>query len=358
MTEIPIKIGTSSSTTHSDLSCPQLPLSTDCSPFLNWTEDTLDSEEKKAVVFRSLVATVKLQPVLDDSLEAKAVRFLESVHLQDGREPADAFLGHLASVLDETLTAFIQSIVVLISTPSQPIIKASMKMLDSLFASFSKKIRLALLNADLIPRLFIALNAQSLSFAETVDIHVHLLKMLRHSLWLAYRRGLAQLEIEDGNEQLAVHETILKQVLVPSEQYICHLCENRFSIIDGNQSWNFLDLLARLLLISPYYQPTMEFTLHMPIVPMIPSCLTFFENDASIWYFLILMITPQREWNDERGAVQNMWKTMHRMLRKEGIEDVIEAKLGNDKSTSYGRSLVDKSIEWNKKQGMNVPEQE
>ncbi|KAK2955108.1 hypothetical protein BLNAU_9837 [Blattamonas nauphoetae] len=99
--------------------------------------------------------------------------------MTDRREPADAFLGRLASVQDESLTDFIQSIVVLISTPSQPIIKASMKMLDSLFATSSKKLRLALVEADLIPRLFITLNVQSISFAETVSIHVHLLKMLR-----------------------------------------------------------------------------------------------------------------------------------------------------------------------------------
>ncbi|KAK2941761.1 hypothetical protein BLNAU_23342 [Blattamonas nauphoetae] len=94
----------------------------------------------------------------------------------DRREPADAFLGRLASVQDESLTDFIQSIVVLISTPSQPIIQAS--VLDSLFATSSKKLRLALVEADLISTLHNTQCTVDL-FAETVSIHVHLLKMLR-----------------------------------------------------------------------------------------------------------------------------------------------------------------------------------
>ncbi|KAK2939828.1 hypothetical protein BLNAU_25260 [Blattamonas nauphoetae] len=36
--------------------------SQDCSPFLNWKEEALPSQSEAAVVFRSLVATIKLQP--------------------------------------------------------------------------------------------------------------------------------------------------------------------------------------------------------------------------------------------------------------------------------------------------------
>ncbi|KAK2954385.1 hypothetical protein BLNAU_10717 [Blattamonas nauphoetae] len=303
----------------------------------------------------SAVEAAPLQPVLDDSLEAKAVRFLESVHLQDGGEPADAFLGHLASVLDETLTDFIQSIVVLISTPSQPIIKASMKMLDSLFASSSKIIRLALVEADLIPRLFIALNPQSLSFAETVSIHAHLLKMLRHSLWLQTPHGLSELEIKDGNEQQAVHETVLKQVFVPSEKYICHLCANRYSIISGDLSYDFMTFLCDLVDISQNYGPAVDFVLHMPVVLTIPSCLAIIDDDYSISYLLSLLVVQARKWNETRGVQRQMGRAVDRVLRMEGIEDVIEEPLRNDKCAYSGVRVVSQSIKWNNLLGMNLP---
>ncbi|KAK2963946.1 hypothetical protein BLNAU_1023 [Blattamonas nauphoetae] len=44
------------------------------------------------------------------------------------------------------------------------------------------------------------------------------------------------------------------------------------------------------------------------------------------------------------------------MLRTEGIEDVIDQKLRNDKTKYFGGRIVDNSIGWNNLQGMNVPQ--
>ncbi|KAK2957604.1 hypothetical protein BLNAU_7503 [Blattamonas nauphoetae] len=283
------------------------------SPFLNWSDDDPGSENEKAIVFRSLVATLKSHPALDASLEAKAVKLLKSI-----------------------------------TTPA-------MEMLASLIRNASSKRRLALVKADLIPQLIPSLNLLSLPFAEAVDIHINLMKTIICSTWLATPNCLKKLGIEDGNGQQAVYDTILKQVLVPSEKYIRHLCVNRFSIIDAEQSENFLLLLTHLVRISPYYQPTMEIVLHMPVVLTIPSCLTFFERDSSIWDFLIEMNNHQREWNEQSGEVREMGKTVHRMLRMEGMEDVIEAKLRNDQNNYFGRAIVEKSIRWNNLFGTNLP---
>ncbi|KAK2964074.1 hypothetical protein BLNAU_1155 [Blattamonas nauphoetae] len=135
---------------------------------------------------------MELQPVLDASLEAKAKRFLAFVIPYDNIESTDAFLNSLASNSYGSSITFIRSIVVLISSASHGITTAAMKMIEDLIWGCSEAVNFALLKADLIPQLIITLNPLSLSFAEA-----------------------------------AVHETILKQVLVPSEKYICHLCMNR-----------------------------------------------------------------------------------------------------------------------------------
>ncbi|KAK2962022.1 hypothetical protein BLNAU_3078 [Blattamonas nauphoetae] len=245
----------------------------DCSPFLNWNEELIDSAREQAVVFRSLVATLKSQPVLDNFLVTKAMNFLESVPLEDG-EAADAFLGNLASLSDDSSTDFVQSIVVLVSSASQIITISAMKTLKSLLVTCSAKISYSLVKADLIPRLIIALNPLSLPFTEVEDIHINLMITITCSLWLSTQVQIAQLGIDDHDEQQAVHETVLKQVFVPSEKYIWHLCVNHFSIVDGKQSNWFMALIAILLEILPYYQPTMDFVLNMPVVLTIPSCLT------------------------------------------------------------------------------------
>ncbi|KAK2952717.1 hypothetical protein BLNAU_12366 [Blattamonas nauphoetae] len=335
----------SKKTSSTDSHCP------DCSAFLNWSESENESEQERAVVCRSLVATMKFQPALDESLEAKAVRLLDFV-VQNNRDSADAFFSSFASVFDESSITFVQSIVVLISSPNKAIIKSAMKMLDSLLNRCSSQMHLALVKADLIPRLITTLNPLSFSFAEVEDIHSSLMSSITCSLWLSTQEGLSTIENADESAKQSVHKTVLKQVLVPSEAFICHLCANRLSIMDRDMSNDFMNLLARLLHISPYYQPTMDFVLNMPVVLTIPSCLAFFEDDDSIWSFLLSMAFNQQEWNEQGGPERQLWSEVLRMLRMEGICDMIEEKLQNDQDDSGGYILT-YTIGLNNLQGTN-----
>ncbi|KAK2946528.1 hypothetical protein BLNAU_18570 [Blattamonas nauphoetae] len=220
------------------------------------------------------------------------------------------------------------------------IASAALEVLPIMIIRCRTTIHLIIVQADVIRQIINTLNPQSLSFEEAEDIHINIMKNITNSVWLATTDGLEQLEIEDNDEEQAVHETGLKQVLVPSETYIWHLCVNRFSIVDGNQSKGFLALLATLLEISPYYQHTMDFVVKIPIVVTIPSCITFFEDEHSIYRFLSDMVDAQLEWNTKGGGVRCMWKKIHRMLRMEGFEDVIEEKLQNDKNRIRGVYIV------------------
>ncbi|KAK2955187.1 hypothetical protein BLNAU_9916 [Blattamonas nauphoetae] len=354
MTAIDKKIDASSSEMRSDLSSQQVPFSLDSSAFLNWSEADLASEDKRVILFRLLVATVKFQPALDESLEAKALIFLKSV-IPKTSESADAFLSNFASSTEESLTNFVQSIVVLISTPNQVLTTTALKILQRLIMFSSAKLRIPLVNTDLITHLINTLNTLSLSFTNAIDTHINLITIITNSVTLATPYALTKLEVKDHDGQQTVHETVLKQVLVPSEKYLRHLCTNRFSIKDGKQSRSFLALLTRILQISPYYQPTMQFVLHMPIFVTIASCLTFFEKDNSIFWFLDGIVDLQQGWNETRGEHRKTSKTVDRTLRMEGIEDVSEEKLRTEKNTLRGEDVVEKSIRWNNLLGVNLP---
>ncbi|KAK2957570.1 hypothetical protein BLNAU_7469 [Blattamonas nauphoetae] len=155
----------------------------------------------------------------------KPLNFWESVNLDD-EESVDDFLGTFGPTADDSLTDFVQSIVVLVSSPNRAITTAAMELMESLTLWCSARVLYPLIKADLFPQIINTLNPLSLSFSEGVDMHTNLLKTITNSLWLATPFGLEQLEIEDDNQQQAVPETILKQVLVPSRQYICHFCMN------------------------------------------------------------------------------------------------------------------------------------
>ncbi|KAK2957498.1 hypothetical protein BLNAU_7397 [Blattamonas nauphoetae] len=352
MTEIDKKTDPSSSQAHSDLSSPQSPVSADCSPFLNWNEEKPESEWEKASIFESLVATLKLQPALDVSLETKAVKFLKSLKSTDDKS-VDSLLSYLGVSKFISCVNFAKSIVVLLSSASKIITVATVEIIEYLFTKCYLEKRNMLVTADLLPKLINTLNPRSCLFAEAVEIHACLMDVITKSLHLATPGGVFYLESEAGEEQQAIHETILKLVLAPSEKYICHLCLNRFSIIDGVLPGKFMLLLANLLQISPYYQPTLEFVLSMPIVITIPSYLTFFEDDMSIWVFLYGMVETLRKCNREGGEVRQIATTVHRMLRMEGFEDTIENRLQNDK-TGYGATIIFYLIGLNNLLGMNL----
>ncbi|KAK2957567.1 hypothetical protein BLNAU_7466 [Blattamonas nauphoetae] len=227
MTEIGQKTDALPSQAHSDLPSPQLAFSRDCSPFLNWDEEQYKTVNEQSVVFRSLVATLKSQPALDDVLETKAVNFLKSVN-RDDEETADDFLGTFKPTADDSLAEFVQSIVVLVSSPHRAITTATMKILENLSMWCSARVLYTLVKADLFPQIINTLNPLSLSFRDAFDIHTNLLKIITNSNWLAIPGGLEQLGIEDENGEQTVHKTVLKQVIIPSEKYIWHLCVNRY----------------------------------------------------------------------------------------------------------------------------------
>ncbi|KAK2960244.1 hypothetical protein BLNAU_4797 [Blattamonas nauphoetae] len=102
----------------------------------------------------------------------------------------------------------------------------------------------------------------------------------------------------------------------------------------------------------------MEIVLRMPVFLAIPSYLAYLENDESIRTSLSFIVDAQQNWNNAKGEERQMGKTMHRMLRMEGIEDAIEAKLQNNKNGIIGRWIVARSRELNNMLGTNLPKQE
>ncbi|KAK2951241.1 hypothetical protein BLNAU_13857 [Blattamonas nauphoetae] len=197
-----------------------------------------------------------------------------------------------------------------------------MEMFLHLMQRCSLRVNLALVKADLIPQLLITLNPLDLSLADFQKIHTCLIYAISISFWLATPGGLPELEIEDDNEQQAVHKIVLKKVFAPSETYICHLCMNRYSIINGEQSAEFVSLLARLLQRYPSFQHTMDIVL--------------------------------QGWNATREETRQIWKNVQRMLRMEGIEDVMEEKQRNNRKSFIGAVIVETLFDWNNVQGMNL----
>ncbi|KAK2959901.1 hypothetical protein BLNAU_5098 [Blattamonas nauphoetae] len=67
------------------------------------------------------------------------------------------------------------------------------------------------------------------------------------------------------------------------------------------------------------------------------------------------MTDAQRKWNKKGGNTREMGKFVHRVLRMEGFEDVLEGKIRNDRKEMRGVWIVGKSVALNNMWGMNLP---
>ncbi|KAK2960963.1 hypothetical protein BLNAU_4050 [Blattamonas nauphoetae] len=189
--------------------------------------------------------------------------------------------------------------------------------------------RLRLVTDNLITQLVSSFHPLTPSFDNFEDNHT-LLIIINHPLWLSTPNGLAQLGMYHPHEQEEVHETVLNQVLKPSEGYIQHLCANRYKSVDDDQSTQFMLFLAALLTICPFHEQTMNFVLTLPVLLIVPSAMTFFESDRSITDFLEIVDTFQKGQDWTVGKMLQRWNICLSCLRMEGVEDVIEQRRGNE----------------------------
>ncbi|KAK2953022.1 hypothetical protein BLNAU_12011 [Blattamonas nauphoetae] len=215
----------------------------------------------------------------------------------------------------------------MISLSNIRITKATIALVFRIVVFCSINTLLKLVSDGLVPQLISALNPLSLSFADADDIHIHLMRIIDYALSLSTRTELESLNIHNAHEQQAVHETVINQVLMPSEGYLRHLCVNHRLIVDGNQSSTFILLIAKIFKICPSHDPMVDFLCELPVFLAIPSCLTHFESfDTTLW-FPTEMLEVQSEWTRGGGRMLRRWNQVLRSLRTEGIEDVFEQRL-------------------------------
>ncbi|KAK2963836.1 hypothetical protein BLNAU_1405 [Blattamonas nauphoetae] len=297
------------------------------SAFLEWNEEQIESTPDVLSVFHALVQMINDSHFIVGALEEKIVPFLEQIRPSYGEE-VDRFLLGIAPSDDESLQTFVNSIIVLVSSPKQAIVTATMRMLDYLQHNASPPIHLKLVHAALIPRLLSSLNPPSLSFVDGAELHTLLISLVVHSLWLSTPNELQKLEIEDSAEQQTVHETVLDHVLVPSKGYIQHLCENRLVVIaDSSLSDVFMSLLVHLLHISLSHPPTSRVVLALPVILAVPSSFTSNDTTFSNWRLLGGLANAQRRWVSRVSLLRQSEATPVRVLRMEGWEDVVEQQL-------------------------------
>ncbi|KAK2942863.1 hypothetical protein BLNAU_22224 [Blattamonas nauphoetae] len=222
------------------------------------------------------------------------------------------------------MLTFVKSIATLISTSNQRIIESTIEMLESQLWKCDHDLKLNLLDTDLIPHLLTSLHAPSISFTGAKDIHSRLISILDSFLMSVIPTILITVRQTEPDRRLQIYGTVLKQVLVPSEQYCRYLCACRFSIVEGGQADNFVSLLARLIEICPEHHPTRDFVLALPVSFAISSCLMSIECQVAMFKLMSGMVDALIDQIDESPQLRQSKAIILRSLKMEGFDDVVE----------------------------------
>ncbi|KAK2950818.1 putative Ubiquitin-conjugating enzyme E2 29 [Blattamonas nauphoetae] len=326
--------------------------------FLHWEEQPIVTPSERLTIYLSLVHVVKMKCVFSSSLEDKAVSFLKEIKPDNEKDVNSFILDLVPSSLPESSCAFVESVVELISVPNKRIIIAALELVSNIVVYSAKPTLLILVSSGLIPKVVTSLNIFSLSFKEAEMIHHSLILIILAPVYYSKDMALGSLDSACPEIHQTFRETLHKSVILPTEGYIRHLCNNRYLIKDYFQSNFFVNLLLQLLAASLCHPSTMELALSLPICLTIPSALTFFEHDIPSLGLSVETSIKKRPWMRLNGEMQDPCGIVLRLLRSEGIDDVLEQRLNNDITEDKGREVVKSTINWNNLLGMNLNELE
>ncbi|KAK2947829.1 hypothetical protein BLNAU_17249 [Blattamonas nauphoetae] len=277
--------------------------------------------------------TVKIGYHIDDTLMEKATFLLEEIASKYDPD-ADEYTFHLVPDKDDSVNSFVESIVILASSRFEKIVKSTLTLVTEFLPFWSLHVRVQVLQAGLIPRLVTALNQQAYAFTEN-NISFFMLDVITSSLWLSTLTRIGDLASKPPSEQLFVHETVFKHVLLPLTQYFWTLFRIQHNL-NINHHQMFKRLLTLTIRVSPSHEPTMMFSLSLPVTTMLMISLANRDSDRICEDMISLSIIND-EWISAGGEIRRNGERLNRALKSDGFDDFLEQIMKNDE---HGESWI------------------
>ncbi|KAK2950841.1 hypothetical protein BLNAU_14259 [Blattamonas nauphoetae] len=339
-----------------DMSVPVKTSTSEITPsdFQYWFDQPIVANSERSATYLSLIHMARNKRPFSESLEDKAVSFLEEITPESAND-VDSFILDLdPSSLQESSHIFVETVVVLISVRNRRIKQATFDFVDDMVHHSPVEVRLKFIQNDLVPKVISSLDFFSPRFSQFTDDHTTLLKFLNQWIRSSTEITFKTLTTTRPDEQQTLAETLFRHVLMPMEGVVQYLCEHRFSIVDSILSTYFLQNLCRIQAISTLLQQESNLVLNPLIVLTIPCVVALFEDDLTILLYLCEMIIIHLERKIINRERDERWIMILRQLRTEGFEDIVEQRLKNDIGGSYRGKIVTAGIQWNNLMGMNL----
>ncbi|KAK2942173.1 hypothetical protein BLNAU_22900 [Blattamonas nauphoetae] len=323
-------------------------------PFLHFDPNSDLSFKDQSTIYNSLVSLVKESYHFDNALQERAAQFLKGLEPMWGDEDDTAKLVRdLVPSSDGSPSGFVESILTLLSSPHSTVVAAALSFLRKTTSHSPMKIRLHLVESDLITKLLTTVRPHTLQISGNEEIFDELLGIIDRFVDLASTSSLSERGITVAVEAFDHREMIFQKVVIPSSQFVTFLISNRH-ILNGDLLESFMFLLAKFIKIGPFHRTTLEFILASPIVMAFSNCLSFVEDESYLWSILMDINRSLYEWKREGPEVSQSGKLMLQALFSEGFADTLEQMLKHDKSDGNGEWVVNECHSISKLLGSNV----
>ncbi|KAK2958421.1 hypothetical protein BLNAU_6691 [Blattamonas nauphoetae] len=296
----------------------------DLTPFFLRTDATkIKTIEQASQAFVSLVDFIKEGSDLDDKATRQACSLLERI-----RGPFrslftdEQILFELVPTHDDSCSGFTESIVLLLTSSNAALVTMTWTFLDRIVNYTYHVTRFAFLETGffcLLPQTFfeqeIHLSAQP---------HANLMTLVKDLLLCSFHDNPERLCEEKQLSMDAFQHIFMGQFVHPVKPFLDFICNNRHRIIDSACSWDFGNLMWKILETSPFLEPMTEFVLSSSIPLSFTDTLHSIETDLLTSFLLRSVVSGFRQWHEEYPAVQKRSLQIVAKLREEGISDEVE----------------------------------
>ncbi|KAK2942550.1 hypothetical protein BLNAU_22537 [Blattamonas nauphoetae] len=303
-------------------------------------------------MFRSLIALVKAQYPLDNALQDKAVRLLKRIDPNWNQHASARLVTELVPSPGCSPSGFIESITTLLSSPYSTVVSAAFSLLRPTIVSSPLIVRRDLVESDIIPKVLATIHPHTLPISGNEKKFDDLVTIITQGIKCALPSDLWTLNIKTAGDRLNLRKMIFQKVVQPSSRFVMFLITNR-SVLSGDLLFSFVYLLCKLLHISPFHPPTLEFVFSTPIVTALSNSLAFSESNPRNVSYLIIIEQSLKEWQYEDSKVAKSGKRVTQAQFSEGFEDHLEQLLIHHKGDS-GLDVGVKSVSISQLLGSNV----
>ncbi|KAK2952675.1 hypothetical protein BLNAU_12324 [Blattamonas nauphoetae] len=331
----------------------------DSTPFLNWDDSQQNSIPCDSPIFMSLVSMIHNGYNMLHELVEKAKkllsRMMEHEEKQSNKIPQTS---QSAQSTERTMDVFFNSLAILLSSPSTDMNGRALNLISKWLESIPPSRRLSLLDANLIPHIVNTLQPHTVPLADNDTFHYSFLSIITSSTIHGLSKEPTNPNTFDTNTNQTVHDTILRKVVFPSEEYFNNLCHNRFSCQTKVFSESTVTVIHNIFTMCACHPPTLRWMQSSCFPLLWTSFLDNHEKENSLQFTIWCMVNTCQRWKKDEEEVRKRGNEVIRVLNEEGQENDVEQKLMTNGERYQGTVVRRFSFELSTLLGLNLPQLE